>query len=344
MGGKGLGKSSGALQTHVLVQRPLKEGLPQGSLSSTPSQARGFQQTVLPAYCLRGPAGLSFSGIHPPPPPTCAPRPHHPATHKPTVSALGAARSQQPGPGAAGRDSMHLGRKQRWPGEPASPNAGPTQVGLVARTPTGTRQAASVESGSEGGGLRARGLCQAGKHVPTRSKRRVFIHGPQRTALESRTGTRRVRDGLSRAQCLLRPVRGEGGSVFPQTGDISRSGRSGHLLCFWGWKAGGGPGSDWVDRTWSLQDFLSFFFFGLVLPLCWHCSASSSATRFQRDLPRFFAPGGAHVTHAEPIGVFCRGFAIRTQRLQLRPPGFTSRGHVEPGAVDSCAFRYRPEA
>ena len=83
MGGKGLGKSSGALQTHVLVQRPLKEGLPQGSLSSTPSQARGFQQTVLPAYCLRGPAGLSFSGIHPPPPPPCAPPPPHPPAPTP---------------------------------------------------------------------------------------------------------------------------------------------------------------------------------------------------------------------------------------------------------------------
>lgn len=70
MGGKGLGKSSRALQTHVLVQRPLKEGLPQGSLSSTPSQARGFQQTVLPAYCLRGAAGPELLRDPPTPPRT----------------------------------------------------------------------------------------------------------------------------------------------------------------------------------------------------------------------------------------------------------------------------------
>lgn len=242
------------------VSAETSEGsLPQGSLSSTLSQAQGFQQTVLPAYCLRGPAGPEL--LRDPPTPTLHLRTPSspPSLSHPLGQRSGC--SQQPGPGAAGRDAMHLGRKQRWPGEPASPSAGPTQVALVARTPTGTRQAASVDSGSEGGGLRACGLCQAGKHVPTRFKRRVFIHGPQRTALESRTANRRLGDGLSRAQCLLRTRSREGRVCFsPRTGDISRSGRSGHLLCFWGWKAGGGPGSDWVDRTWSLQDFLSFLF------------------------------------------------------------------------------------
>ena len=286
-------------------------------------------------------------GDPPAPPRTCAPLPHLPASHIPSVSTLGAASSQQPGPGVADRDAMHLGQKQRCPGEPASPSASPTQVGLLARTPTGARQAASVESRSEGGGLRARGLCQAGKHVPTRFKRRVFTHGPQRTALESRTADRRLRDGLSRAQCLL-CTRSRGGRVCFSPEPATSVGLGEVAACF---ASGGGRrvGAQgligWIERGAYKTFFLScFLFLCLVLPLCWHCSASSSATSLQRDLPRFFAPGGSHVTRAEPIGVFCRGFAIRTQRLQLRPPGFTSRGHVEPGAVDSCVFHYRPEA